>query len=123
MTFIKSFVKELRVTGNEAILTYTMPILPEKITVEKERFLPTVQYGGRYCTKGRTFKLVFGLVKYYIILTFGCFDSNDVQLSIHLDHELPRYNYNTCQWAPLPLICSTLIVPLLLYVFTLFVDS
>jgi site-specific DNA recombinase len=46
-TFIRSFIQEIRVKGNEAILTYTMPILPEKITIEKEGVLPTVQYGGR----------------------------------------------------------------------------
>ncbi len=46
-SFIKSFVKEIRVTGNEAVLTYTIPILPEKVTIEKEGVLPIVQYGGR----------------------------------------------------------------------------
>jgi len=46
-TFIKSFIKEIRVTGNEAVLTYTIPILPEKVTIEKEGVLPIVQYGGR----------------------------------------------------------------------------
>ena len=45
--FIKSFVKEVRVTGNEAVLSYTMPILPEKVAIEKEGVLPTVHYGGR----------------------------------------------------------------------------
>lgn len=44
--FIRSFVKEVKVTGNEVVLTYTMPttlgLLEEKITV-----LPTVNYGGR----------------------------------------------------------------------------
>jgi len=45
-TFIRSFVKEVRVTGNEALLSYSMPILPEKLTIEKEGVLPTVQYGG-----------------------------------------------------------------------------
>jgi site-specific DNA recombinase len=49
-TFIRSFIQEIRVTGNEAVLIYTMPILPEKITIEKEGVLPTVQYGGRYRT-------------------------------------------------------------------------
>jgi len=49
-TFIKSFIKEIRVTGNEAVLTYTIPILPEKVTIEKEGVLPIVQYGGRYRT-------------------------------------------------------------------------
>ena len=44
--FIKSFIKEIRVTGNEAALAYTIPILPEKVTIEKEGVLPIVQYGG-----------------------------------------------------------------------------
>ena len=48
--FIRSFIKEIRVTGNEAVLTYTIPILPEKVTIEKEGVLPTVQYSGRYWT-------------------------------------------------------------------------
>jgi hypothetical protein len=46
--FIRSFVKEVRVTGNEAILSYSMPILPEKVAIEKDGVLPTVQHGGRY---------------------------------------------------------------------------
>jgi site-specific DNA recombinase len=50
-TFIKSFIKEIRVTGNEVILTYSMPIMPDKVTIEKEGVLPTVQYGGRYRTR------------------------------------------------------------------------
>ena len=37
--FIRSFVKEVRMTGNKATLTYTMPVLPQKITTEKERIL------------------------------------------------------------------------------------
>ena len=49
-TFIRSFIKEVRVTGDEAVLSYSMPILPEKITIEKEGVLPTVQYSGRYWT-------------------------------------------------------------------------
>ena len=49
-TFIRSFVKEVRVTGNEALLSYSMPILPEKVTIEKDGVLPIVQYGGRYRT-------------------------------------------------------------------------
>ena len=48
--FIRSFIKEIRVTGEEAVLHYSMPILPEKITIEKEGVPPTVQYGGRYRT-------------------------------------------------------------------------
>jgi len=47
-TFIKSFIKDIQVTGNDAVLTYTMPILPEKITIEKEGvLLPYSMVGGR----------------------------------------------------------------------------
>ena len=45
--FIRSFVREVEVTGDEAILTYSMPLLPEKVAVEKEGVLPNVQYGVR----------------------------------------------------------------------------
>jgi site-specific DNA recombinase len=48
--FIRSFVREVRVTGDEAVLTYSIPLLPEKVAIEKEGFLPIVQYGGRYRT-------------------------------------------------------------------------
>jgi site-specific DNA recombinase len=44
--FIRSFVKEVRVTGNEAVLSYSIPLLPEKVAIEKEGVLPTVQYSG-----------------------------------------------------------------------------
>ena len=45
--FIRSFVKEVKVTGNEAVLSYSMPVIPDKAAIEKEGVLPTVQYGGR----------------------------------------------------------------------------
>ena len=48
--FIRSFIREIAVTGNEASLKYSMPHLPDKVTVGKEGVLPTVQYGGRYWT-------------------------------------------------------------------------
>ena len=48
--FIRSFVKEVKVTGDEAVLSYSMPLLPEKMAIEKEGVLPTVPYGGRYWT-------------------------------------------------------------------------
>ena len=48
--FIRSFVREVKVTGNEVVLNYTMPTLPNNVTIEKEGVLPTVQYGGRYWT-------------------------------------------------------------------------
>jgi len=45
--FIRSFVREVKVTGNEVVLNYTVPMLPDGVTIEKEGVLPTVQYGGR----------------------------------------------------------------------------
>ena len=45
--FIRSFVREIKVTGDEVIMNYNIPLLPDNITVGKERVLPTVQYGGQ----------------------------------------------------------------------------
>lgn len=45
--FIKSYIKEIKVTGNEAILSYSMPMIPERIIVEKDGVLPIGHYGGR----------------------------------------------------------------------------
>jgi sensor domain CHASE-containing protein len=62
-TFLRSFIKEFRVIDGEAVLSYSVPILPEKVAIEKEGVLPSVQYGGRYCTVDRTktFELAFKL--------------------------------------------------------------
>ena len=49
-TFIRSLVKEVQVMGNNAVMNYTMPILPENLIIQKEGVLPTVQYSGRYRT-------------------------------------------------------------------------
>jgi site-specific DNA recombinase len=49
-TFIRSFVKEVKVTGKEALLTYTIPMLPRGVTEEKLPVLSIVHYGGRYWT-------------------------------------------------------------------------
>jgi len=46
-TFIRGFVKEVKVIDNEVVLNYTMPLIPDYLTIEKEGVLPTVQYGGR----------------------------------------------------------------------------
>jgi site-specific DNA recombinase len=46
-TFIKGFVKEIKVTGNEVVLSYTMPIIPDNLTLEKEGVLHTVHRGGQ----------------------------------------------------------------------------
>ena len=45
--FIRSFVREVKVTGNEVVLNYTMPTVPDSVTIEREGVLPTVQYSGR----------------------------------------------------------------------------
>ena len=31
--FIKSFIREVKVTGKEALLTYTTPILPDTVSI------------------------------------------------------------------------------------------
>ena len=49
-TFIRGFVKEVKVTGNEVVMSYTMPILPDNMTMDEEGVLHTVQYGGQYWT-------------------------------------------------------------------------
>ena len=46
--FVRSFVKEVKVTGNDVLLTYTIPLSPKGISEESVGVLSTVQYGGRY---------------------------------------------------------------------------
>jgi len=46
-SFVRSFVKEVKVTGDEVLLTYTMPMLPKGITEEKLPVLSIVHDGGR----------------------------------------------------------------------------
>jgi len=43
---IKSFVKEVRVTGDEALLTYTIPLPPRGLIVEEMPVLSTINFGG-----------------------------------------------------------------------------
>ena len=45
--FIRSFVKEIKVTDGQAVLSYSMPLISDKATIDKEGVLPTVPYGGR----------------------------------------------------------------------------
>jgi site-specific DNA recombinase len=45
-SFVRSFVKEVKVTGNEALLTYTIPMLPRGIIEEKLLVLPIVPISG-----------------------------------------------------------------------------
>jgi DNA repair exonuclease SbcCD ATPase subunit len=44
--FIRSFVKEVRVTGDEVLLTYTIPMVPRGVTEEKLPVLSIGHYGG-----------------------------------------------------------------------------
>jgi site-specific DNA recombinase len=46
-SFVRSFVKEVKVTGDEVLLTYTIPMLPGGMTEEKLPVLPIVRYSGR----------------------------------------------------------------------------
>ena len=59
--FTRSFVKEVKVTGNEALLTYTMPLPPTGVSEENVGVLSAVQCGGRSRTIGRTFTLTFSI--------------------------------------------------------------
>jgi len=54
-------VKGVKVTGDEVLLTYTMPLPPEGISDEKVGVLYSVHYGGAEVSIGRTFELVFSL--------------------------------------------------------------
>jgi hypothetical protein len=52
--FIRSFVKEVRETGKEVVLTYTIPLPPQGPLQETAAVLDTVHYGGPLCIKGKT---------------------------------------------------------------------
>jgi site-specific DNA recombinase len=45
--FIRSFVKELKVTGDEVLMTYTVPMLPKGLLQERLPVLSIVHYGGQ----------------------------------------------------------------------------
>jgi len=49
-SFVRSFVKEVKVTGDEVLMTYTIPMLPKGITEEKLPVLSIVHYGGPWGT-------------------------------------------------------------------------
>lgn len=46
--FIKGFIKQVKVTGNEGRITYTFPIPPDNLDEENLAVLPIVRYGGRF---------------------------------------------------------------------------
>jgi site-specific DNA recombinase len=45
--FIRSFVQEIKVTGNEVLLTYSPPIPPETLALTRDTVLRIVHHGGR----------------------------------------------------------------------------
>ena len=50
-SFVRSFVREVKVTGNEMLLTYTMPFPPEKISEERTGVLYSVHQSGAEGTR------------------------------------------------------------------------
>ncbi len=59
--FFRSFVKEVKVTGKDVLLTYTIPLPSEKGLRGPAAVLDTVHYGGAEVSIGRTFELAFNL--------------------------------------------------------------
>jgi len=49
-SFIRSFIKEARVTGSEVALIYTIPMSLRGITDDGPAVLPIVQHGGGHWT-------------------------------------------------------------------------
>ena len=47
-SFIRGFVKDIRVTGEKAVLSYAPPDLLDKVELNLEEVPRIVQYGGRY---------------------------------------------------------------------------
>ena len=45
--FVRSFVNKIQVTGNEALMTYSLPIPPDNVTLSKGLVPRIVHYGGR----------------------------------------------------------------------------
>jgi hypothetical protein len=46
-SFIKSIVKEIKITGNYILLSYIPPLPQDCCSLDGEKVLSTVQYGGR----------------------------------------------------------------------------
>ena len=49
--FVRTFVKEIRVTGDEVLLTYTIPLGPDGASQERESVLDIVQGGRAHRTR------------------------------------------------------------------------
>ncbi len=50
-SFVRSFIKEVKVTGDEVLLTYTIPMLSRGVSEEKLPVLSTGHYGGSKGTR------------------------------------------------------------------------
>ncbi len=61
-SFIKSFVREVRVTGTEVLLSYTIPLSVGSTSQETFAVPPIVPFGGAEGTEQRTFQLKFSLI-------------------------------------------------------------
>ena len=57
-SFIKSFVKEVKVIGTEVRLIYTIPMPPKGISQEAVGVPPIVHYGGPFWTRTRDLSLI-----------------------------------------------------------------
>ena len=57
-SFIRSFVKEVRVTGTEALMTYTIPMPPQQLSQETLAVPPIVHYGGPFWARTRDLSLI-----------------------------------------------------------------
>jgi len=56
--FVRSFVKEIIVTGNEVLLNYTIPLPPQGLMEKKAGVPPIVHYGGPFWTRTRDLSLM-----------------------------------------------------------------
>jgi len=63
-SFIRSFVREVKVTGDEVLLAYTVPVLSQGISEERVGVLCSVYHGGPQWMEQRTFTLAFSLVSH-----------------------------------------------------------
>jgi hypothetical protein len=60
-SFIKSFVKDVEVTGNQVLLTYTIPMQPHKIKGESIDVPLIGHYGGPNITFAKPIETFFEL--------------------------------------------------------------
>ena len=59
---IKTFVQEIRVAKDEAVIRYTLPLPPGEVSEERAGVLSIVPFGGAQWTIVRTFEVSLTLV-------------------------------------------------------------